>query len=430
MIKQYIQQAWAQLRQHPVIGGVTVVGTALSIFLIMVVVMQQQVQVLPFAPESNRDRFLHVHWMSLGHTDWGQDGSSNGPMSDRTARFCFKELTTPEAVTIFQVMCVATPLSMPGQAAIAADMRQTDDVFWRVFDFAFIDGKPYDQASFDAGLPVAVLTERMARKLFGTTACSGQEFLLNHAPYRVQGVVKDVSPLAKTAYAEVWIPYTSTDAVSDTWSDDIMGMFSATILARHRSDFPAIREECERRRQEYDKQIGELGYHLISRNRPYDQEKNALVKGANIEPDVEAARRSRFIVFLILLIVPAVNISSMTQSRLRQRISEIGLRRSFGCTRTEVLWQILAENLVVTLLAGVLGLILSVLFAYFGNDLIFTSGWGIRQAPTVSVSMLLHPSTFAWALFFCFVLNLLSSGLPAWRASRMGIVNALLGGRK
>ena len=91
---------------------------------------------------------------------------------------------------------------------------------------------------------------------------------------------------------------------------------------------------------------------------------------------------------------------------------------------------LLAALMVVTLLAGVLGLILSVLFAYFGNDLIFTSGWGIRQAPTVSVSMLLHPSTFAWALFFCFVLNLLSSGLPAWRASRMGIVNALLGGRK
>ena len=31
-------------------------------------------------------------------------------------------------------------------------------------------------------------------------------------------------------------------------------------------------------------------------------------------------------------------------------------------------------------------------------------------------------------LLFCFVLNLLSSGIPAWRASRTSIVNAL-GGR-
>lgn len=35
----------------------------------------------------------------------------------------------------------------------------------------------------------------------------GREFLLNHAPYTVSGVVKDVSTLANTAYAAVWVPY-------------------------------------------------------------------------------------------------------------------------------------------------------------------------------------------------------------------------------
>lgn len=54
-----------------------------------------------------------------------------------------------------------------------------------------------------------------------------------------------------------------------------MGMMSVTILAKSRDDFPAIREETERRRQEYDTVIGENGYSLIYRNRPYDQEKNA-----------------------------------------------------------------------------------------------------------------------------------------------------------
>ena len=59
MIKQYFQQAWAQLRQNPIISVVNVTGTALAIFLIMLVVMVQQVQVEPFAPESNRDRMLY-----------------------------------------------------------------------------------------------------------------------------------------------------------------------------------------------------------------------------------------------------------------------------------------------------------------------------------------------------------------------------------
>lgn len=426
MIKQYFTQAWAQLRQQPMISTVTIAGTALAIFLIMLVVMMQQVQVVPFAPESNRDRFLHVKWMSIANKEWG-DGTSNGPMSVRTAQECFQSLKTPEAVSIYACQTESTPVGLPGQPSTGVDMLQTDDAFWRIFDFSFTAGKPYDKATFDSGIPVAVITESVSRHLFGTTESVGREFLLNHAPYRVCGVVKDVSTLATTAYGQVWIPFTSTNFKNDTWSDH-MGMASCIILARHRSDFPAIREEAERRQREYNTLIGEQGYELIYRNRPYDQEKNALVTGANVEPDVNAARRQRLIIFLILLIVPAINLSSMTQSRLRQRVSEVGLRRAFGSTRMEIMGQIVAENLVLTFFAGVLGLLLSVAFAYLGESMLFAEGFSKTvNAPLIDSSILLHVSTFGWALFFCFVLNLLSSGIPAWKASRVGIVNALGG---
>lgn len=428
MLKRYFKQALAQMRQQPVISLVSVLGTALAIFLIMLVVMIQQVKVAPFSPESNRDRFLHVRFMSITHTDWG-GGTSNGPMSVQTAKACFKSLTTPEAVTVYSAGAVTTPASMPGTPAISIDMQQTDDAFWQVFDFVFVDGKPYDQALFESGQPVAVITESVARNLFGTTAVTGREFLLNHAPYKVVGVVKDVSTLADTAYGQVWIPYTSTDLAEDTWSDNHMGMMSVTILAHGREDFDAIREECDKVRLQYNQVLADGGYELIYRNRPYDQEKQSITYAANWEPDLGAAHRKRVIIFVILLLVPAINLSSMTQSRLRQRVSEIGVRRAFGSTRMEMTGQIVMENLIVTLLAGVVGLIFSIMFAYLGNSLLFAQDFSTTlNPPEVSASILLHPSTFLYALLFCFVLNLLSSGFPAWKASRTSIVNAL-GGR-
>ena len=430
MLKQYIQQAWSQLRQQPVISAVNVAGTALSIFLIMLVVMVQQVQVEPFQPESNRNRFLHVRCGSITNEEWGEGNSSNGPISVRTGRELYKSLETPEAVTLYTIGTTSTPVGLPNQPATAVDVKETDDDFWRVFDFAFMDGKPYDRATFDAGQPVAVVTESVARMLFGTaTGVSGREFLLAHAPYRVSSVVRDVSTLATTAYAQVWIPYTSTNQVNNTWNEDLMGMMSCTILAKSRADFPAIREECDRRLEAYNQVIGENGYKFFSRNRPYDQEKNAIAYAANYEPDLKAERRSRLVIYLILLIVPAINLSSMTQSRLRQRVSEIGVRRAFGCTRGEIAGQILAENFIVTLLAGVLGFLLSLLFAYVGNEILFSQEYSMTlNPPTVDASILIHLSTFLWALLFCFVLNLLSAGIPAWRASRMNIVEAI-GGR-
>ena len=429
MFKQYFQQAWGQLRQQPLISLVNVAGTALSIFLIMLVVMMQQVKVAPFAPESNRDRFLHAKFISVANKEWGEGDTSNGSISVRAGRELYKSLETPEAVTLYTNDITSIPVNLPNQPATAVDVKETDDDFWRVFDFAFTAGKPYDRATFDAGQPVAVITESVARLLFGTTDVAGREFLLAHAPYRISGVVRDVSTLAETAYAQVWIPYTSTNQANNSGTGDLMGNMSCTILARSRADFPAIREECDRRLAAFSQVIGEGGWSIVSRNRPYDQEKNAIAYASNWEPDLKAERRGRWIIFLILLIVPAINLSSMTQSRLRQRVSEIGVRRAFGSTRRELLLQILGENFIVTLLAGVLGLVLSLLFAWLGDSVLFSQEYSATlNPPMVDASILLHASTFGWALLFCFVLNLLSSGLPAWRASRMNIVEAI-GGR-
>lgn len=135
---------------------------------------------------------------------------------------------------------------------------------------------------------------------------------------------------------------------------------------------------------------------------------------------------------MILLLVPAINLSSMTESRLRGRMSEIGVRRAFGCTRSETMLMILAENLLVTVVAGIIGLVLSVIFAYFVQDYLFVSdiiAMDIPQAK-IAISSLLHWSTFIWALVFCFILNLLSTGIPAWRASRANIVESIAGLRK
>ena len=207
-----------------------------------------------------------------------------------------------------------------------------------------------------------------------------------------------------------------------------MGMMSVTILAQSRDDFERIREEVKKMQQQYNHLLAESGYELIYRNRPYDQEKQAIAFAANWEPDVKAARRQRITIFVILLLVPAINLSSMTQSRLRQRVSEIGVRRAFGSTRMEMMGQIVMENLIVTLFAGLVGLFFSVLFAYLGNSFLFQDYSATLSPPEVNASILLQPSTFMYALLFCFILNFLSTGLPAWKASRTSIVNAL-GGR-
>ncbi|MBP1614014.1 MAG: hypothetical protein H6Q13_1462 [Bacteroidetes bacterium] len=424
MIKQYFKQALYQLHAQPLLSAISVLGTALAICLIMVIVLMQQIKTEPYAPESNRNRMLHVKWMTCYQKGSNIDNSSNGPMSAQTARQCFRALATPEAVTIYTIEHTMQA-NIPKGKEFSVDMKQTDEQFFKVFDLSFVDGKPFDEASSEAGLPVAVINESVARALYGLTAVIGRQINLNHAPFKICGVVHDVSTLANNAYAQVWIPYKSTDIGGMSWYNDVMGTFRVSILAHSKDDFPAIRKECERLRLKYNEGLAEQ--EIAYRNQPDTQEVSVIHKWANATPDLNAECNKRFLIYALLLLIPAINLSSMTQSRLRKRITEIGIRRSFGSTRGDIMWQVLFENLILTFLSGLIGLIFCYAFALiFGPSLFASSTLSLlNSSPSVDIMMLMHFSTFGYALLFCLLMNLLSSGIPAWKASRVSITDAL-----
>ncbi len=380
MFKQFIYE----LKSEPVVTWVTITGTALAIFLIMTVVMMQEVKTAPYPPESNRDRMLHWGMMSITHPDWG-DGSSNGPMSYWAFKNIILPLESAETVTVYASSPTTHSAALRDKTPVKADVLGTDHRFFNVFDLQFTSGKPFDEAQFDSGRPLAVVTENMARQLFGSAGeeTVGREFLLDMAPYKIIGIVRDVSPLADHAYADIWIPLTSTEILNDTWNNGYMGMLSSTILARDENDFPAILAELDKIKADVNTQLkaGD-GFQYIWRNRPYTTEKDAVGKWANVEPDLKQARRSRLIVYLILLIVPAINLSSMTQSRVKRRMSEIAVRRSYGASRS--LASLLMENLTMTLIAGMIGFGLSMVFALLFAPSLFNQGISATSAPTTA----------------------------------------------
>ena len=423
MYKQYIRQALHQLKENKLLSFISIIGTAMAIAMIMVMVITQRIELEDYSPEVNRHRTLYVKWMC---TYWNNDptSSTNGPMALLTAKECFKELTTPEAVCIYSPPYTSFLASAPEGEFMRVDVSQTDEAFWKVFEFPFINGKPYDLADCESGIAKAVITESVARKLYGTTDAVGRIISLNHSDYTVTAVVKDISKLAATAYAQVWIPYSTTNITSITWSNT-MGMMRVAMLARSSGDFPAILEEAERYRLKFNEQHPEQT--IDYRGQPDNQFVYNQRKWANPGPDISRIKTEYVVVIVLLLLVPAINLSGMTLSRMRKRFPELGVRRSFGASRGELLKQILAESMILTLIGGVVGLLLSYGAVFVLNDLLFSNSTNssLGGNNVVSAAMLMDPMIFIGTFLFCLILNLLSSGVPAWRASRLNIVTAL-----
>lgn len=425
MFTQYFKQALWHLRENPVISWISVLGTALSICMIMVIVITLRVRTADCEPEVNRSRSLYVPNMSYRAKGDTSGSSANSRMSVQTGRECFKALTTAEAVTL-----VSQPgkvrASLPAGAKMTADKIETDEAFWKIFQFRFLDGKPFTGSDVQSGLPRVVIAASVARRLFGRTDVTGQHLELNHVDFQVCGVVADVSMLATDAYAQVWIPYTAGDAEANAWGYNLMGQMRAVILARSADDFPAIREECERLRQKYND--AQDGVEVFYRGQPDTQFTHLYRSWAQI-PDVQGVVLRYIVVILVLLIVPAINLSSMTLSRMRRRMAEIGVRKAFGATANELLRQVFVENLMLTCLAGLLGLLLSYVATFVLNGFLFGNSINAYYSgeTTLTAGTLLSPWIFLVAFAFCLLINLLSAGIPAWRASRMNIVEAING---
>ena len=127
MIKQYLIQAWRLLKENPLLSSISIIGTALAICMIMVMVMSYEVKNAPFPPETNRDRTLYVKWMTA---QMNQGATSNGPMAYSLAKAGFKELTTPEAVTIVSAFEPKALASIPAEkTAQSYDKMLTDEAF-------------------------------------------------------------------------------------------------------------------------------------------------------------------------------------------------------------------------------------------------------------------------------------------------------------
>ncbi|MGL5547618.1 MAG: ABC transporter permease, partial [Tannerellaceae bacterium] len=249
MIKQYIQQVFYSIRQQKLLSGITIAATALTICLVMVILLLQQINVVPFAPESNRRKMLFVSQLNSK-----QNGSDViAPMDQRVAEALFQTLQKPARVTLYEQQKSMPVKSLLDEGELSQTVLKVDDNFFHVFDLKFLSGGKFDKAQFESGAHVAIIAKQLSMFLFDTIESEGMQFEISDELYRVVGVVSDVSPLAYNAYAHVWIPYTSI--ASETSMFKHHGRFCATLLLNNLSDVNDVQKEVADALAGYNKQI-------------------------------------------------------------------------------------------------------------------------------------------------------------------------------
>lgn len=420
---QTIRQAFTILKQNPLLSTISILGTAFAITMIMAIVITWQTKYADLEPEVNRSRCLYfsaMHVQGKENKDWNNFGKPSAAFMKE----CIQPLPEVEACTAFSTADVALVSLTDGNNRLKVDAMSTDPDFWKIFKLQFLDGRSFTEAERGGEMMSVVVSASVARKLFGTTEAAGRQMLLNREVVRVIGVVKDISVTAKDAYAQVWSMYHSNELnVTGWWSYN--GNRTIAVLARTPDDFPAIKQGVEKRVKDVNAGLEQRQIDIMEQ--PDNIVAHVNHVWSNIGPNLPMLYLQYGIALFIILLVPSLNLCGLSNSRMQQRVSELGVRKAFGATDGTLIRQILNENLVLTLIGGVVGLIFSYLAVYAMRTWLFTNSDNIGTAGDFSLSMdaLFSPTVFVLAFVFCLVINLLSAGLPAWLATRRTIVDAL-----
>ena len=420
---QTIRQAFTILKQNPLLSTISILGTAFAITMIMAIVITWQTKYADLEPEVNRSRCLYfsaMHVQGKENKDWNNFGKPSAAFMKE----CIQPLPEVEACTAFSTADVALVSLTDGNNRLKVDAMSTDPDFWKIFKLQFLDGKSFTEAERGGDMQSVVISASVARKLFGTTEAAGRQMLLNREVVRIIGVVKDISVTAKDAYAQVWSMYHSNELnVTGWWSYN--GNRTIAVLARTPDDFPAIKQGVEKRVKDVNAGLEQRQIDIMEQ--PDNIVAHVNHVWSNIGPNLPMLYLRYGIALLIILLVPSLNLCGLSNSRMQQRVSELGVRKAFGATDGTLVRQILNENLVLTLIGGVVGLIFSYLAVYAMRTWLFTNSDNIGTAGDFSLSMgaLFSPAVFVLAFVFCLLINLLSAGLPAWLATRRTIVDSL-----
>lgn len=419
------------MRQNKLFSSIYITGTGLSIAFTMMLFIIYYVKFAPVYPEYNRSRTLVIDMMNVTQKDNPGNYSCNHGVSYKVVDM-LKDLPHLDKIGASSQMSnyLGYALTMPESNEIYMPIvNLTDRGFWEVFTFEFIDGKPYEQADVEAGLPKAVISESLAKRIFTRSDVAGEYIDLDGKDVQVCGVVKDASTATPITVGEMYLPLYFCDQLRPSSFDyGLSGSVQLYLTAPSEDDIESLRSEVQEVFKQHNLQDEKLNSNLM--NQPDVWWKNYFRTECNHEPDIAKAVRGILYMLLALLFIPAMNLCGMISSRMDERLSEMGLRKAYGATNGSLIGQILTENLLLTVIGGLLGLALAYIITIAGGETILNlMDENVTLFKTIStkinLEMLINLPLFLTVFGTCVLLNLISALVPTLLALRHPIIHSI-----
>lgn len=425
MFKNYLKIAWRSLKKQPFFTFLNTFGLAIGMagaLLISLYIYDELSYDKMFA---DADRIHRIN----GDIKFGGDARefavTPAPMAD-AVKSDFSEV---ELVTRFRTRGSALVRKADDQANVKEEQTTlVDATFFEMFGIELLVG---DVITALKDPNTLVMTKTAAEKHFGIANAVGQSMLLNNdETYTVVGVIDD---LPQNSFLRDHSIFESMEGYEDAkvvnWGSNnyqtfikliptaniadmhepLQGFLGKYVIPGVQQFMPGITEE----------QFKAAGNHLIYSIMPLtDIHLNShMVAEISANNDMQSVYILSFIA-IFLIVLASVNFMNLSTAHSLKRAKEVGVRKTLGSNKIELVRQFLVESGLISFLSLALALLLAIIALPFFNTL---------ADKDISIPFT-NPIFWIVLLGSVVILGLFSGSYPAFFMSSFKPVKVLKGG--
>jgi putative ABC transport system permease protein len=234
---------------------------------------------------------------------------------------------------------------------IPIDIRFSEPSFFEVFGFKLLSGNAQSLTDNPASL---FLTEKTAKNIFGNTNPLGQTVQFEKlGSYTVAGIIQDpplqthlpIEAMGSINSAEMLEKKGAIRNSSQNWEE----FKGSAIYARLKSEDDL--ERLNTTLQKYSRKLDKSNLQFLAQRIEDITPTNSDIKNDATGGTSWAGIKTQLLLILTLTLLSAFNYISLSLARAFSRAKEVGIRKTIGATRGQVIGQFLMEAILISILA-------------------------------------------------------------------------------
>jgi ABC-type antimicrobial peptide transport system permease subunit len=408
MIKNYLKVAWRNLLRNKTFSLINVSGLTIGMACTMLIALWVYNEKNWDHYNKNYENIYHI----FSNRNFNGEISTGPDMMYPLAK-ATKE-TMPDITHSAIVSFPANILLANGDKRLNKSMLTVSPEFFDIFSFDFIKGNAAALQDPDA----MVITESTARSLFGETDVIGQSVRINNNRNAiVKAVVKDV-PRNSTLQFEGLIPFNpSSPEIKQAENDWVNCNNRIIVSTKPGTNIAGLETKVldlikKRTGNENPTTRGSVVLHPMSKWRLYEEFRD----GKNVGGRIQYVNLFTWVA-VVILIIACVNFMNLSTARSEKRAKEVGIRKTLGSERKQLVWQFLSESVLLAIISFLLAV-----------AVVYAAIPAFRQLLNIDVVIpYREPSLWGIALGIILLTGIFAGGYPAFYLSGFMPVKVLKG---